>query len=270
MQTTLITAFLGGILSIFSPCILPLLPAYFAYLSGTTLNGTTTNNTTDTQQKTRTQKTTSLKTTTKPTTNKTHSYLLHAILFSVGFSVIFIFFGASIGALGKFLLTNKRIIEIIGGIIIIFFAIQISGLTNKFFKKEFHTHLSQKSNRKLEKFKYLRSLITGVIFAFGWSPCYGPILGSILTLSIVETSFSKGITLFTVYSLGMTVSLILVAILASKVSNLGKKTKYITKTLQIIFAIMLLYLGITMLTGNISFLANTINTLYIKYNINFF
>ena len=243
MQTTLITAFLGGILSILSPCILPLLPAYFAYLSGTTISRTP---------------------------NKPHSYLLHAILFSIGFSVIFIFFGASLGALGKFLLTNKRIIEIIGGILIIFFAIQISGLTNNFFKKEFHIRISQKTTKKLEKFKYLRSFLTGVIFAFGWSPCYGPILGSILTLSIAETSFSKGITLFAVYSLGMTVSLILVAILASKVSNLGKKTKYITKTLQIIFAIMLLYLGVTMLSGDLSFLANTINTLYIKYNINFF
>lgn len=243
MQTTLITAFLGGILSILSPCILPLLPAYFAYLSGTTIRSRS-------------------------------SYILHAILFSLGFSVIFILFGASIGAIGEFLITNQRTIEIIGGILIIIFAIQISGiaqnLTKNIFKKEFHLRLSKKSTERLSRFKYLRSFVTGSVFAFGWSPCYGPILGSILTLSIVETSFAQGMLLFSIYSLGMMLSLIVVAALASKVSNLGKKTKRITKILQIVFALILFYLGVTMLTGNISVLANTINNLYIKHSINLF
>lgn len=239
MQTTLITAFLGGILSILSPCILPLLPAYFAYLSGTTIKDR-------------------------------NSYILHAILFSIGFSVIFILFGASIGFIGEALNANQRTIEIIGGILIIIFAIQISGLTKNIFKKEFHLQLSKKSTKNLSKFKYLRSFVTGTIFAFGWSPCYGPILGSILTLSIAETSFAKGMLLFSFYSLGMTLSLIIVAALASRVSNLTKRTKRFTRILQIILALILLYLGLTMLTGSLSLLANTINTMYIKYSINLF
>ena len=117
MQTTILIAFLAGIISIFSPCILPIIPAYFAYIS-----------------------------------NQKKSPLLHAILFALGFTTIFLLFGAAIGSIGKFLIIHKRTIEIIGGIIIIIFALQTSGLIKlKPLLKETRLILPKKLQKKLDR-----------------------------------------------------------------------------------------------------------------------
>jgi cytochrome c-type biogenesis protein len=326
MEPTILIAFFGGILSILSPCILPLIPAYFAYISGTvtssetslktvTLTSAEASSKTVTPTKSSKSKPTQAATkavpqpTTSPSNNKNQILrtLLHAILFVAGFSVVFILFGAVIGSTGKFLLTNKRTVEIIGGIIIILFAIQTSGLLRKgflnklnllsFLEKEkrfslqFKNNLTNNSANKnanrnsqstenssvksihsskfnSQKASPLKSLLAGGIFAFGWSPCYGPILGSILTLAVSETNFNKGILLFAAYSLGMAIPLILLALLSSKLTIIINKTKTFRKYFSVIMAILLLILGLWMITGETSFLANTINNLYIKYNIN--
>lgn len=242
MNLTLKLVFIAGILSIFSPCIFPLIPSYFAYLAGIKVENI-----------------------------KTHrlKIFIHAILFTIGFSSILLLVGAAVGALGEYLILYKRTIEIIGGIIIIIFALQITGTTSKIFKfllKEKRFTLP----KSFQKISPLKSLLTGVIFAVGWSPCYGPIMGAIFTLALAESSFTKGIAFFSVYSLGMALSLILLALIASHLSIITAKTKFLRKFLQILMAVILLLLGIGMLTGDIGQLANTINSLYIKYNINIF
>ena len=244
MNLTLKLVFIAGILSIFSPCIFPLIPSYFAYLAGIKVENI-----------------------------KTHRFKVfsHAILFTIGFSSVLLVVGAAVGALGEYLMLYKRPIEIVGGIIIIFFALQITGLFTQIFKflaKEKRLRLSLPKN--LQKFSTLKSLFTGVIFAIGWSPCYGPIMGSIFTLALVESSFKKGILFFGVYSLGMALSLILLSLIASHLSILTAKTRKIKIIFSVLMALILLFLGVGMITGDMGNLANTLNNLYTKYNINIF
>lgn len=246
MNLTLKLVFIAGILSIFSPCIFPLIPSYFAYLAGIKVENI-----------------------------KTHrlKVLTHAILFTIGFSSVLLLIGAAVGALGEYLMLYKRTIEIIGGIIIIIFALQIAGITSRIFKflaKEKRLSFAKTIPEKLQKISPLKSLLTGVIFAIGWSPCYGPIMGAIFTLALAESSFKKGIAFFGVYALGMALSLILLSLLASHLSILTAKTRKIKIIFSVLMALILLFLGVSMLTGDMSNLANTLNNLYTKYNVNIF
>lgn len=236
MQPTIIVAFLAGIVSVFSPCILPIIPGYFAFMSGQNKQNKTT--------------------------------ILNAVLFTLGFSIVFITFGAVIGSLGQFLVIHKRALEIIGGIIIILFAIQLSGLLYKI--PFFRFLLKEKRFGSGRNPGLASSLLAGIVFAFGYSPCYGPILGSIFTLALAETSFNKGIFLFGAYALGMALTFVTIAILASKTSNAINKTKKFSKYFEIIMSIFLLLLGISMLSGNTSYLANLINNMYTEFNLNIF
>jgi cytochrome c-type biogenesis protein len=236
MQTTILIAFLAGIISVFSPCILPIIPAYFAYIS-----------------------------------NQRKSPLAHALLFTLGFTLIFLLFGAVIGSIGQFLVIHKRTVEIVGGIIILLFALQTSGLIKlKPLLKEVHLTLPKSIQKKLENISPFKSLIAGMVFAFGWSPCYGPILGSIFTLALAETSLIQGLTLFGAYSLGMAITFVAIALLATKISNLARKTSKLNLIFKIIMTLILLALGIGMLAGNLGNIANFINSLYTEYNLNIF
>jgi len=228
MQTTYLIAFLAGTVSVFSPCILPIIPGYFAFMSGQKLN--------------------------KP--------IIGAILFCIGFSMVFITFGAVIGTLGQFLSEYKRPLEIVGGIVIIIFAIQTSGIygKQKSCPRPTSNHITN----------YNKSFFAGMIFALAGSPCYGPILGSIFTLALAETSFTKGLSLFGVYSLGMAVTFILIASLATKTSKIATKTSKFGKYFKTAMSVLLLILGIYMISGNSGNLANIINNLYTEFSLNIF
>jgi cytochrome c-type biogenesis protein len=234
--------FTAGVLSVLSPCIFPIIPSYFAYLSGV-----------------------------EPGTQKTHKkrILFHSILFTLGFSMIFIILGAALGSIGGFLIENKRTIEIIGGIIILLFAIQTTGILNKlsflqFLNKEKKVHV------QLERISYLKSFVAGLVFAFGWSPCYGPIMGSIFTLALVEATLLKGLAFFAIYALGMALSFILIGQLSSKITSKLASSKRFNIIYKTAMFLLLLFLALTMLLGGIGNLANQINDLYIEYNINNF
>lgn len=237
MNLTLPVVFTAGMLSIFSPCIMPLLPSYFAYLTGIPVKNLETHR---------------LK------------VFFHSLAFTIGFSIVFLTIGAVVGSIGEFMLANKRILEIIGGVFITIFSLQIFGVF-KFWQKE--KRISAKLE-KIEKFSLIKSFLTGIIFAFGWSPCYGPIIGSIFTLALAEASFYKGVSMFAVYSLGMAIPLLVLGTLSSKISEITTKTRKTRKIVQIIMGIILLLLGLNLLFGTSASIANTINDLYIKYHIN--
>jgi len=237
MNLTIGIAFTAGILSIFSPCIIPLIPSYFAYLTGIPVKNLETHR---------------------------KKVFFHSLAFTLGFSIVFITIGAVVGTIGEFFLANKRILEIIGGILLTFFSFQIFGIF-KFWQKE------KKITAKLESvsnFSILKSFLTGIIFAFGWSPCYGPIIGGIFTLALSEADFSKGILLFAFYALGMAIPLVILGTISSKISEITAKTRKVRKTIEIIMGCILLLLAINLFFGTSAYIANTINELYIKYGIN--
>jgi cytochrome c-type biogenesis protein len=217
----LIIAFGAGLISFLSPCVLPLIPGYVSFITGSTLS---------------------------EILEKKKIDLLPLIVFSLGFSFVFIIFGATASFLGQILLQNSQILRIIAGVIIIIFSLQLIGVLNiKFLniEKKFYT---KKSNNIFFIF------IVGMAFGFGWTPCIGPILGSILALASTEETIYKAILLLSFYSLGLAIPFILSGYLMQKFllfsKNFKKNINLVTKG----GGIILLITGILILTNQLQVL----------------
>ena len=196
----LFIAFSAGLISFLSPCVLPLIPGYVSYVTGSSL---------------------------KDLTESKNINLIPIILFTIGFSIVFILFGAAATFIGKFFLTNSYELRIIAGIIIIFFSLQILGFINLSFlnyDKRFYTN---------KNVGFFGPVLVGLAFGFGWTPCIGPILGSILALASTEESINRGIILLFFYSLGLAIPFILSGYLIQKFlvfsKNIKQKMNLITK-----------------------------------------
>ncbi|MFQ5588512.1 MAG: cytochrome c biogenesis CcdA family protein [Nitrospiria bacterium] len=187
-------AFSAGFLSFISPCVLPVVPSYISYITGLSLEELTSQ-----EGKARARE----------------MAIKNSILFILGFSTIFIFFGASATFMGQFFLSNQNIIRKIGGVFIIFFGLYIMGL----FKLSFLAR-DKRFHFKNKPAGYLGSYLVGVAFGAGWTPCVGPILGSILLYASTANSVGIGIQLLAVYSIGLGLPLF--------ISSLGVQSFLIT------------------------------------------
>ena len=166
----LIVAFGAGLISFLSPCVLPLIPGYISYISGSSIN---------------------------ELVEKKNINLIPIVLFTVGFSIVFIIFGAASTFLGQVLLQNSYELRIVAGLVIIVLSLHIIGVINlKFlnYEKRIQTNVSK---------NFFSPILIGMAFAFGWTPCIGPILGSILVLASTEESLGRGILLLSFYSMGL-------------------------------------------------------------------
>ena len=214
----LIIAFGAGLISFLSPCVLPLIPGYISYISGNSLN---------------------------ELIEKKNVNLLPIILFTVGFSIVFIIFGAASTYLGQVLLQNSYELRIVSGLIIILFSLQIIGSINlKFLNYEKRIQTNTNTN-------FYSPILIGMAFAFGWTPCIGPILGSILVLSATEESINKGILLLISYSLGLAIPFILSGYLIQKFLIFSKNFKKNINLVSKIGGIILLITGILILTNQL-------------------
>jgi len=223
MNTTLSIAFLAGLVSFLSPCVLPLIPGYISYISGTSLN--------------------------KITDKKRNLIVVKTIFFTLGFSFVFIALGSTASLIGKFFLINSNIFRIVAGVIIIFFSLQIMEIINfKFMNKDIRIFTDKYSN------SLAFPLLVGAAFGFGWTPCIGPILGSILTLASIEENINKSILLLSFYSLGLAIPFIISGVLIDKFLFFSKNfRKYISIIIKGGGAILLLT-GIAILTGQLQIL----------------
>ena len=214
----LIVAFGAGLISFLSPCVLPLIPGYISYISGNSLN---------------------------ELIEKKGINLFPIILFTVGFSLVFIVFGAASTFLGQVLLQNSYELRIAAGLIIIVLSLHIIGIINiKFlnYEKRIHTN----SNTRLYS-----PILIGMAFAFGWTPCIGPILGSILVLASTEESLNKGILLLFSYSLGLAIPFILSGYLIQRFLIFSKNFKKNINLVSKIGGIILLITGVLILTNQL-------------------
>ncbi len=220
MNTTLSIAFLAGLVSFLSPCVLPLIPGYISYISGTSLN--------------------------KITDKKRNLIVVKTIFFTLGFSFVFIALGSTASLIGKFFLINSNIFRIVAGVIIIFFSLQIMGIINfKFMNKDIRIFTDKYSN------SLAFPLLVGAAFGFGWTPCIGPILGSILALASIEENINKSMLLLSFYSLGLAIPFIISGVLIDKFLFFSKNfRKYISIIIKGGGAILLLT-GIAILTGQL-------------------
>ena len=223
MTITLSIAFLAGLISFLSPCVLPLIPGYISYISGTSFE--------------------------RIAIKKRNLMVVKTIFFTLGFSFIFIALGSTASLIGEFFLGNSNILRIIAGVIIIFFSFQIIGITNfNFMNKDIRFFTDQYSNNLTFPF------IVGAAFGFGWTPCIGPILGSIITLAALEENVSKGTLLLTSYSLGLAVPFIISGILFEKFLLFSKSFRKHMPVITKVGGTILLLTGIAILTGQLQVL----------------
>ena len=212
-------AFGAGFISFLSPCVLPLIPGYISYISGESLGDIV---------------------------EKQKKVILKTVLFSLGFSLVFISFGATASFIGNILLENSNTLRIIAGIIIIIFSLQLIGILNLNFLNQ---------EKRFQTKNYSNSLffpvLVGAAFGFGWTPCIGPVLGSILTLAAVESSIGKGILLLSLYSLGLAIPFILSGYGISKFLAFSKNFRKNIKIVSVSGGVILLITGILILTNKL-------------------
>lgn len=221
-QVSFWLAFLAGLLSFFTPCVLPLIPIYIAYLAGLADKGR-------------------------------NKLLTNALGFVIGFTVIFILLGASATMLGRFLLSNQVILQKIAGVIIFIFGMQLAQIINIPFlnlDKRMHVASSDKT------VGFWQSFLFGLAFSSGWTPCIGPILGSILTVASTTKSLANGVLLLLVYAIGLGIPFIVTALfidhLKDRWSVIVKKTVWLGKLagyLLIIFGVMMFFGWLQALSG---------------------
>ena len=220
MTTTLPIAFLAGLISFLSPCVLPLIPGYISYISGTSFN--------------------------KIVQKKKNLIIIKTIFFTFGFSLVFIILGSTASLIGKFFLNNSDIFRIIAGIIIIFFSFQLIGIINlKFLNKDIRFFTDQ------YKDSFTFPLLVGAAFAFGWTPCIGPILGSILTLAAIEENIGRSVLLLSFYSLGLAIPFIISGVLIDKFLFFSKSSRKYISLVTKIGGFILLLTGIAILTNQL-------------------
>lgn len=218
-------AFLAGVLSFLSPCVLPLVPAYVSFITGMSLD--------------------ELKT--APRLSKT---MVSTVAFILGFSTIFISLGASSSLVGGLLIKYQDYLRIGGGILTIIFGLFIAGfLKLDFLMREKRFHLDQGPAG------YVGAFFIGMSFAAGWTPCIGPILGTILIYASSQASATYGLKLLAVYSLGLAVPFMLATLAINAFLSYTKKIHRFMKWIMVINGLILIVFGVMLLTNNTGRLA---------------
>jgi cytochrome c-type biogenesis protein len=224
-------AFAAGLLSFLSPCVLPLLPSYLAFITGLSFEELTRE---DTQGQGKKRKT----------------ILLHSFLFVLGFSSLFTALGASATYLGQFLAVHRDTIRIAGGILIILFGLFISGIISfDFLQREKKFHLQNKP------LGFLGSYLVGLTFAAGWTPCVGPILSSILLFASTQQDIWSGLILLLAYSLGMGLPFLICSVALNTFLTTFRKTARHIGVITKIGGALLILVGILLLTDSLSYLS---------------
>ena len=216
-------AFTAGLISFLSPCILPMIPSYLAFITGISLEELSQDQ--------------NLKKVRK-------SVITNSLLFIMGFSILFIAMGASATFIGKFLAKNIRWLEIIGGTFVVILGLHFAGLFKiKFLEREKKIHLDKKP------LGALGTVLVGMAFGAGWTPCVGPILGSILTMAAATQDVAKGIILLISYSVGLGIPFLLTGLLIHKFFEYFKTIRKYFRVITLVGGILLVIIGFLLITG---------------------
>lgn len=221
----LVTAFAAGAISFLSPCVLPLVPGYVSYVAGRTAAD-------------------------RPS-GGAMALRLPAIglslCFVLGFSTVFVVLGASATALGQLLLAYRYELNLVGGAIVIVFGLFLLGLTRpSWMMRELRVHAPISGGRPVSAY------LLGLAFAFGWTPCIGPILGAILTVGAASATVGGGVVLLAVYSLGLGVPFVLAALFTDVLTARLKAIGQLGRGLQLFAGVVMILMGLAMITGQLS------------------
>lgn len=214
---TLFVAFGAGLLSFLSPCVLPLVPSYIGFITGLGLEDIT-----------RARRTT----------------LIHALLFVLGFSAIFVLLGAGATLIGQLLLSNRTLIARIGGVMLVLLGLWMFGVFQfGALQQERRVHLSDKP------IGYLGTILVGVAFGAGWTPCLGPILSAILMVAASEANVGRGAVLLTAYSAGLAVPFLISAIAIERFFTFFQRFRSKLGMVNKIAGVLLIVVGVLLMTG---------------------
>lgn len=222
----LATAFVAGIVSFLSPCVLPLVPGYIAYVGGQSPQGPAA----------------------VIDARRRLMALMLSAFFVAGFSTVFVTLGASATALGRLFLQYRYEAGIVGGVIVILFGLFMLGAMRQvtWIHRDFRLHPRLAGGHPASAY------VLGVAFGFGWTPCIGPMLGAILTVSAVESSLQGSISLLTAYALGLGVPFLLAAIFLRELLGRLKFLRRAGRPLEVGAGVILVLFGVAMVTGKLS------------------
>ncbi len=219
----LAVAFFAGILSFLSPCVLPLVPSYVGFITGLSL---------------------------EELGERRWTAFKHATLFVSGFTIIFLALGATATQLGRFLNHYQVWLERFGGLLVIFFGLYMLGVIRmRYLTQERRFHIQDKP------LGYLGSVLVGLAFGAGWTPCIGPILGAILTFTAAESSLAQGLGLLSAYSLGLALPFLIAALAVERFVEWFRKFQRYLPVVTRLSGAMLVIVGLLLVTGYFTLLA---------------
>lgn len=227
---SLLAAFSAGLLSFVSPCVLPLVPSYISYITGLSIEQLS-----DANERQRFRK----------------AIIINSLLFIAGFSGVFIAFGASATLIGQALITYQEYIRRVGGILIVIFGLYLLGILNlSFLQTEKRLHF------KSRPAGYLGSFLIGVAFAAGWTPCVGPVLGTILLYASTTEALTDGVTLLTAYSLGLGLPLFATALGVNRFLDYFKQIRPYLWGVSVVSGVFLVVVGVMIYANSLTLITS--------------
>src|SRR3954453_17943891 len=225
-QITLIAAFAAGVLSFGLPCVLPLIPGYISFVSGISVEEIPGDG--------------------APATSRMQVFFT-SLAFVIGFSIVFVLLGASATAIGKLMFAKLPLLSKIAGGILIVFGLHTMGVFRLGFLE---TEKRMQSQRKPAG--PIGAMLVGVAFAFGWTPCIGPILGGILAIAGSKNSVSEGVTLLAVYSLGLGIPFLLTSLAINQFFSATRRVRKYYHAIEVASGVLLVAIGLLIFTGQLT------------------
>jgi cytochrome c-type biogenesis protein len=231
-DVTLVAAFAAGFLSFVSPCVLPLIPGYISFVSGVSLE--------------------EMRADAAPTTSRLQVFLT-SLAFVIGFSLVFVALGASATAVGKFFFARLPLFSKIAGAVLIIFGLHTMGVFRlAFLETEKRVHSQRKPAGPLG------AMLVGVAFAFGWTPCIGPILGGILAIAGSKNSVAEGVTLLAVYSLGLGIPFLITSLAINQFFGAAKRIRKYYHAIELASGALLIVIGVLIISGELTIITRAL------------
>lgn len=221
-NVTILVAFAAGVLSFASPCCLPLVPVYLAHMAEMSVES-------------------------RSGAHRRLMPALHAAVFVVGFTIVFVAFWASLGLVGYALRDNVRYLRQAGGAVLVFMGFHLAGVINLGFLNQEHVF----GGRLKQRSGFVRSFLLGLFFAAGWTPCIGPVLGAVIGLAAFDGEPARGTALLIAYSLGLGVPFIAAAVAVDAVTRPLKQARLLRVAVPIVSGALVAGIGVLMLTNTL-------------------
>lgn len=227
-SVSLVTAFVAGILSFVSPCVLPLVPGYLSFVSGVTLDEMRGD----------------------AGSSPRLRVFLASLAFVVGFSAVFIALGASASALGQFVMAQLSLLGKVAGVVLILFGLHTMGLLRISW-----LYAEKRVQTERKPATPLGALVVGIAFAFGWTPCIGPILAAILAVAATQDSIGEGVLLLAAYSAGLGVPFLLTSLAVNQFFSAFARIRRYYKAIEVTAGALMIVIGVLIFTNRFTIIA---------------